>query len=228
MNSSSTRTRRRSPPKPRAASRRDEARLLFRNAILEAAEQVFSERGFHAARIQDIAKRARVGVGTVYNHFEQKEDVLRALLDDRTEEMLALLAAHRGDPIRFSERLHVRIERLLAYVEQHRGWFLILLSFGIAPQMPDETARELAGKSIKRIQRMRAAFRDIVEEGIASGDLEEMDPADLAAFLGGTIRAMTYRMLLEGKGPLVAQAALIARLFLHGAGRASGKPAGAR
>ena len=55
---------------------REEAKQLFRNAILEAAEIVFSERGFHAARIQDIAARARIAVGTVYNHFEQKEDVL--------------------------------------------------------------------------------------------------------------------------------------------------------
>src|SRR5262249_11395598 len=66
-------------PAPR---RREEARALFRNAILEAAEEVFAERGFHGARIQDIAARARLAVGTVYNHFGQKEDVLRALLEE--------------------------------------------------------------------------------------------------------------------------------------------------
>ena len=79
-------------------SRREEAKALFRNAILDAAERVFAEHGFHVARIQDVAKQARIGVGTVYNHFEQKEDLLLALLEDRTGEVLACLAARpEGD-----------------------------------------------------------------------------------------------------------------------------------
>ena len=49
----------RSPPR-----RRDEARALFRNAILDAAEAVFAEHGFHGAHVQDIADRARIAVGT--------------------------------------------------------------------------------------------------------------------------------------------------------------------
>ena len=42
----------------RLPRRRDEARALFRNAILDAAESVFAQRGFHGARIQDIAEQA--------------------------------------------------------------------------------------------------------------------------------------------------------------------------
>ena len=70
-----------------SGSVRSEAKALFRNAILDAAEIVFAERGFHEARIQDIAARARIAVGTVYNHFETKEDVLAA---QRVREALAL------------------------------------------------------------------------------------------------------------------------------------------
>ena len=79
----------------RLPRRRDEARALFRNAILDAAEAVFAERGFHGARIQDVAARARIAVGTVYNHFAQKDDVLAALLEERTEGLLAQMRDER-------------------------------------------------------------------------------------------------------------------------------------
>src|SRR5438132_11315973 len=105
-------------------SRREEAKAMFRNAILDAAEHVFAERGFHVARIQDVAKRARIGVGTVYNHFEQKEDLLQALLEERMEEMVARLWPRPSDPEPFEERLTARLARVLGYVEEHRTFFL--------------------------------------------------------------------------------------------------------
>src|SRR5438874_10882073 len=92
---------------------RKEAKALYRNAILDAAEQVFAERGFHAARIQDIAERARTAVGTVYNHFETKEDVLRALLEERTEGLHEELAPQAGDGDTFEKRLVTRLTRVL-------------------------------------------------------------------------------------------------------------------
>src|SRR5580692_6415702 len=82
----------------RPLRRRDEARALFRNAILDAAETVFAERGFHGARIQDIAVVARIAVGTLYNHFDHKDEVLAALLEQRSEELLAQLAPAPTDP----------------------------------------------------------------------------------------------------------------------------------
>src|ERR1700733_83738 len=102
----------------RLPRRRDEARALFRNAILDAAEGVFAERGFHGARIQDIAERARIGVGTVYNHFSQKDEVLSALLEERVEGLLARVRADGTDPTGFRARLEARVARMLAYVEQ--------------------------------------------------------------------------------------------------------------
>src|ERR1019366_1723528 len=102
----------------RPPRRRDEARALFRNAILDAAEAVFAERGFHGARIQDIAERARIAVGTVYNHFSQKDDVLSALLEERTEGLLAQVRAGGDDPKAFRPRLEARVARMLAYVEE--------------------------------------------------------------------------------------------------------------
>jgi AcrR family transcriptional regulator len=205
----------------RLPRRRDEARALFRNAILDAAEAVFAQRGFHRARIQDIAAHARIAVGTVYNHFAQKDDVLSALLEERTEEMLAQLRAADQAPT-FEAHLRARVASLLAYVEAHRAFFAVASDHGLfagtaAPGAPAATKR------LRRVEKFRAAFRALVEEGVASGDLEPVGADVLARFLGGTIRAFLLSSLAEESPDVNAHAGTIVDLFLHGAMRRRGK-----
>jgi AcrR family transcriptional regulator len=64
----------------RADARRNHAR------ILKAAREVFADKGVHS-QIDDVAKRAKVGVGTVYRHFPTKDALLDALVRERFEEI---------------------------------------------------------------------------------------------------------------------------------------------
>jgi AcrR family transcriptional regulator len=204
----------------RLPRRRDEARALFRNAILDAGEAVFAERGFHGARIQDIAERARIAVGTVYNHFAQKDDVLSALLEERTEELLAELQARTDDPVEFRQRLEARVARMLGYVEKHRAFFAIANEHGLfaGPTAPGARA---ATRRLRQVEKFRAVFRGLVEEGRRSGDLEPIDADALARFLGGTMRAFILSALSEGDADSSKHAAMTVDLFLHGAARRS-------
>ena len=68
----------------RARGRRTMQRLL------DAGAEVFAERGFHAARVDDVVKAARTSHGTFYLYFANKEDLFRALAVDVATEMAAL------------------------------------------------------------------------------------------------------------------------------------------
>lgn len=219
----------RTPRRKPAPRRRDEARELFRQAILDAAEQVFAARGFHHARIQDIAEQGRIAVGTVYNHFAQKEDVFAALLDARMAAMAEAMAPREDDPAGFEALLAARVGRLLALVEQHRGFYAIATHYGLfSPPLIDE-ARELVGGSMRRIERFRTTFRALIEQGIDTGALLPMDPRLLAGFLGGAIRSLVHVAVLEGKPHVDALLPDILRLFLDGArARLHAKPFGAK
>jgi AcrR family transcriptional regulator len=210
-------TARRTRTTPR---RRDEARALFRNAIIEAAEAVFAERGFHGARIQDIAERAKVAVGTVYNHFEQKEDVLRALLDERTEEMLAELRARPDDPREVEPRLIACVGRMLTYVETHRDFFAIAIEHGLIGVSTTAARQILGGKAPKHVEKFRAAFVELMRDAVSRGELSPPDPIRLARCLGGIIRGFTIGALSEDakkNAPLANESELIVHLFLRGA-----------
>src|SRR6185295_4571134 len=79
------------PPSDQGARwrRRKDARP---QEILEAALSVFAENGFAAARMDDIAARARVSKGTIYLYFESKEAVFKALVQEMIGPQLARLA----------------------------------------------------------------------------------------------------------------------------------------
>ena len=70
------------------SERRERKKAAARSAVVAAAAQMFVERGFEATRIDAIAERADVAVGTVYNHFPTKPDLLRAVMLNDVEDVL--------------------------------------------------------------------------------------------------------------------------------------------
>ena len=70
-----------------------------RQRVLQAASEVFTERGLDVS-LDEVARHAGVGVGTVYRRFRTKEDLVEALFMDRIEEVAALAeeAAEAADP----------------------------------------------------------------------------------------------------------------------------------
>src|SRR6187402_190689 len=66
---------------------------VYRQHILEAAEQVFAESGFDNAKLQDISKLAEVSMGTIYAIFASKEELFRGILDTRGADLLEVARA---------------------------------------------------------------------------------------------------------------------------------------
>ncbi len=59
----------------------DKITALKRDSILDAAQAVFAERGYHRTTVKDVAARAKVADGTLYNYFDNKDALLSALFD---------------------------------------------------------------------------------------------------------------------------------------------------
>lgn len=72
-----------------------------RQSIVDAAHDVFLEKGFHASSMRQIAKRAGLAVGGIYNHFDSKEDIFAAIILDRHpyKRILPLALDAEGDDV---------------------------------------------------------------------------------------------------------------------------------
>src|SRR5262245_5677334 len=93
MSEAYTSPRKRSAAAPGAPAQARELRAQGRKTmrkLLDAGLRVFGERGFYAARVDDIVRSARTSHGTFYLYFANKEDLLRALAVECAEEMEAL------------------------------------------------------------------------------------------------------------------------------------------
>ncbi|NOY93337.1 MAG: TetR/AcrR family transcriptional regulator [Deltaproteobacteria bacterium] len=91
-----------------------------RERILEAAIRVFAQGGFYATRVSDIAKEAGVADGTIYLYFENKDDVLISIFQDRIGKLIEVLreVAGRDEPV--DERVRRIIELQLGLLEGRR------------------------------------------------------------------------------------------------------------
>ena len=183
-----TKTKPEPVPTLRADARRN------REAIKEAARDGFAEHGFDC-QMEDIARTAGVGVGTVYRHFPNKEALLDALVADRFERMAeeTAKALEKDDPweafcelMRWSAR----------YQAEDRGLSEVL---GSRPLIGEAAAAksglvELSGKLIRKAQRAGKMRKDLLVE-----DIPTMI-CGLSAVTGspeGSMPAMNWERFLE-------------------------------
>ncbi len=200
---------------------RAEAKELFRDAILRAAEEELAEHGFHASRISDIAKRAGVGVGTVYNHFAQKEDIVRALLLERLPDAIAELAPRVADPSDWVGSFRARMGRMHAYVEAHRHFYMIGCQVGLFGLSSSSATNDLpATHSDERVARLVGTVEGMIREGIAAGIIAG-DSLRLTRFLMGGMRSLLLGAMADGAASLKPEGDLAIDLFLRAAGCSS-------
>jgi AcrR family transcriptional regulator len=160
-----------SPPagrKPRTDAQRN------RERILEAAKEAFTQSGADAS-LDDIAKRAGVGPGTLYRHFPTREALLVGVYRTEVEKLAA--AARK-----FAETLPP--------VEALRAWMLLFVDYIAAKRLIAPALNTLLGDPKKVFEASYAqvweAIRALVKRAIKSGDIrKDLDAVDLLRALIG-------------------------------------------
>lgn len=101
---------------------------LRRTQILDAAAQVFAERGFHRTTVRDVAKAAGVADGTIYNYFENKTALLLGILDrlNEAERQAIELAAQATDLRTFTQ--HYFRNHLQVFANENQELLRVVLS----------------------------------------------------------------------------------------------------
>lgn len=69
--------------------KRDQTKILNRQQILEAAKNLFSDKGFEATNVRDIIHESNLSPGTFYNYFQSKEEIFEVLTDEIINEVRA-------------------------------------------------------------------------------------------------------------------------------------------
>ena len=147
-----------------------------RENLLAAGRRVFEERGYANTRMSDIAKAAGVSHGTVYTWFDDKESLLRALVDDIVTEVFAALAI--GDDVPEPEQRMLEANRRYLAAYRRHGRMLEVVEEAAATDARYRDA--LAGVRRDHVGRVTRDIARLQRDGIAEPDV---DPAVAAGAL---------------------------------------------
>src|SRR5690242_11903388 len=175
---------------PRVSQEHEQA---VRDRIVRAALQVFAERGFHRATMQDIVRESGLSVGAIYTYFKSKSDLILAGCDLITDQELAQLGARLAAVTGYRERIAAAIGYWfdnLAIEQSERGSsFLILQAWAEADT--DPAIREML---LRRRRETVTAVVMVLQEGVLRGEL----PAWLdVPSIGHALAALLDGMLIE-------------------------------
>jgi AcrR family transcriptional regulator len=174
---------------PRQRLRR-QPRAQTREEILDAAQRVFAQRGFHGASVEAVSEEAGFSTGAIYSNFKGKEELFLTLYEERIQrrrrELRDEMARAGGGEAGLAS---VAVNSAEA-MEQESDWFLLYFEFLIHAARDPAFAERLKGIRGEGL----AELAQGVADGLAQAELESsLDPQDLAR----AIRALSYGLALD-------------------------------
>jgi len=154
--------------KPRADAQRN------RDRILQVAKEAFTRAGANAS-LDEIAKQAGVGPGTLYRHFPTREALLEAVYRSEVEKLAA------------AEK---KLAETMPAIEALRAWILLFIDYIATKKIIAPALNQLVGGTSKVFEasygQIQGAMRALVKRGVKSGDIrKDVDPVDLLKALIG-------------------------------------------
>jgi AcrR family transcriptional regulator len=154
--------------KPRADAQRNRIRLL------ETAKAAFAEKG-PGVSLDEIARTAAVGAGTLYRHFPTRDALIEAVYRNETEQLVAAAA---------------RLAKTHSPTDALREWLLLFVDYMSTKHGMYEALNSLAGGTSElyaaSTAHMKRAIAKLIDRGVASGDIRlDLDPLDLLRALAG-------------------------------------------
>jgi AcrR family transcriptional regulator len=178
----------------RVPSKRQQQAAATQEQLLDAARDVFAERGYQAATVGAITARANTAHGTFYLYFRNKQDAFAAVMASVTDELYreADLASSAADA---RSALESSIRGFLDAFVRHRKLWRSLLEASFTNREVEAVWLALRSRFVDRIERDLRALGD-------AGMTRELDPGLVANALGGMVEwAATTQFVLES-GPV--------------------------
>lgn len=157
-----------------------------RRRILDAAEAVFGERGYHEASVSEITARAGVAQGTFYIYFPSKLEIFVELVEDVGKRLRAAMRAASAGAVSRIEAERRGFAAFFAFVAEHRRIYHIV-------QEAERVAPEAAYAYYRNISE---PYAHALREAMDAGMIERADPEALAHALMGIGHFVALRWLV--------------------------------
>ncbi|SDQ44601.1 TetR/AcrR family transcriptional regulator [Thermostaphylospora chromogena] len=183
-------------------------RLARRRQLLSAAQEVFVERGYHAAAMDEIAERAGVSKPVLYQHFPGKLELYLALLDLHVDDMVARCRAALDSTTDNKQRVQAAIGAFFDFVSSQGEAFRLVFESDLRNVAPVR----------QRMERSLRESADMISQVIQEDTGCSSDEAHLlgVGLVGMAEVSARYWLSSQGSIPKEAATQLMARLAWRG------------
>lgn len=158
-----------------------------RAQVLHTALRLFTEQGYFNTSVHDIARTAKVSIGSIYHHFKDKEGIAKALFEQLVTRMGAAFDAIEGMHKTAHDRCHAVVELLFRMTEEEPA----VMAYMLHAQHQEFMPGQIPVCSSRPFTQMRA----MAGAGMDTGEMRRMDPLVAAICLfGGPIRMISLRL----------------------------------
>lgn len=172
-------------PETRPPGRVERRKRRTRSALLAAARSLFAERGLEHTTIAEIADRADVAVGSFYNYFATKEELLDALLEQELARQLELLQSRQRQVSDPAEKISIAHRHLVLVAGSDPDWAWLMVRL----EVPYRIAWAVLGR----------AAREDLQAGLAADRFDLANPALALNASGGALFSVIHAQLV-GEG----------------------------
>lgn len=168
-----------------------EKEILIYNAVIN----IIKEQGFHSnIKISDIAKKAGIGKGTVYEYFKNKDEIITgSIMYLLQNSMRNILNDNLQDDLDFRETLIDHIQKILTALSYNIGFHSLLVPQNVGCMLSCDMKNQIKAM----VQEMRAKHKEIFNVIINKGISEGVIPKDIDEFNIGVAKTTIMSSIVE-------------------------------
>lgn len=170
-------------------------------AILQAAQEVFAEHGYHGTSIKEVARKAGVATGTIYLYLRNKEALFTALVDEVYDTVLSKIAAKRKGAGDIQGKLQASMEAAIETLGKHQELAkVVLIQTGASNPAVGEQLADLLGRLVELVE-------TDIREAVEAGQIPPQDSRIAATAFVGTFYHVVLSWLRDGYPATLEEAA---------------------
>ncbi len=179
------------------AERRTRERQARRQQILDVARRLLLEKGLRAASINQIARAAELGVGTIYFYYRSKEEIFAELQQEGLDLLAERIHQAQAAVAEPADKLRRAAAAMLAFSRENRDYFDVINCFLTNPQILFETS--LKGEIDRHGTRIIGQISDLVRSGQIQGAFDgRIDARRFAVLFAAAVHGLIQYRKLEG------------------------------
>ncbi|HFC11774.1 MAG TPA: TetR/AcrR family transcriptional regulator [Anaerolineae bacterium] len=160
-----------------------------RTAMMQAAVQVFAQKGYHAATVRDVVKAAKVAIGTFYFYFPDKETLFVYLYEETSDFLLQTIQQAVNQRDTLAQRIQSGIQAYINIGLYDPAVVQLLLVGGVG------AVPSLHAKRVEFRKKLTAIWQQVLDQAAGSGEIEAGETRVSAEMLAGGIDEVILNLL---------------------------------